>query len=163
MSTITSSATKKTMIITGVNQAIYPLFPEITNKKNKDMMILNSFGAVITQPYGCLIRNIILALYNENVEEIYIVGEMESKEIILNKEEILSKIKENGASEEIIKTINYIDVVERDVISWLAGPQNIEDVLKKNKELIKGHPLIPKSMPVHAYIANSETGEYYQV
>ncbi|GAE47182.1 hypothetical protein [Mesobacillus boroniphilus] len=50
MSTIKSSATKKTMIITGVNQEIYPLFEVITNKKNKDMMILNSFGAVITQP-----------------------------------------------------------------------------------------------------------------
>lgn len=160
MSTLKGSATKKTMIITGVNQAIYPLFPEITYKENKDMLILNSFGAVITHPYGCLIRNIILAIYNEMVEEIFIIGEMESKEIKVN---LSDKIKEHAASEEIIKTINYIDVVENDVISWLTGPQNIEDVIKKNKDLIKGHPLIPKTIPVHAYIANPETGEYYPV
>ncbi|ESU31752.1 hypothetical protein G3A_14950 [Bacillus sp. 17376] len=160
MSTIKSSATKKTMIITGVNQEIYPLFEVITNKKNKDMMILNSFGAVITQPYGCLIRNIILAVYNEMVDEIYIIGEMESKEVKLNMSD---KIKEHGVSGEILKTINYIDVVERDVISWLTGPQSIEDVIKKNKDLIKGHPLIPKTIPVHAYIANPKTGEYYPV
>lgn len=160
MSTVKSSATKKTMIITGVNQAIHPLLTAITNKNNKDMMILNSFGAVITQPYGCLIRNIILAIYNEMVEEIFIIGEMESKEVKLNMSD---KIKEHGVSEEILKTINYIDVVEHDVINWLTGPQNIEDVIKKNKDLIKGHPLIPKSIPVHAYIANPETGEYYPV
>lgn len=160
MSTVKRSATKKTMIITGVNEAIYPLFSEITYKKNKDMMILNSFGAVITQPYGCLIRNIILAIYNEMVEEIFIIGEMESKEVNLN---ISDKIKEHGVSKEILKTINYIDVVEHDVINWLTGPQNIEDVIKKNKDLIKGHPLIPKSIPVHAYIANPETGEYFSV
>ena len=160
MSTVKSSATKKTMIITGVNEAIYPLFPEITYKKNKDMIILNSFGAVITQPYGCLIRNIILAIYNEMVEEIFIIGEMESKEVKLNMSD---KIKEHGVSKDILKTINYIDVVDHDVINWLTGPQNIEDVIKKNKDLIKGHPLIPKSIPVHAYIANAETGEYFSV
>ncbi|GAE47181.1 hypothetical protein [Mesobacillus boroniphilus] len=94
------------------------------------------------------------------VDEIYIIGEMESKEVKLNMSD---KIKEHGVSGEILKTINYIDVVERDVISWLTGPQSIEDVIKKNKDLIKGHPLIPKTIPVHAYIANPKTGEYYPV
>jgi carbonic anhydrase len=163
MSILTISETKKTMIITGFHQGIYPMLPAITNKSEKDLMVLNSFGAVISQPYGCLMRNIILGLYNENVEEIYLIGETGSQEVKPNKDEMLRKIKEAGTSADIINAINYIDVVDHDVINWLIGPQNVEDVLKKNKDLIEGHPLIPKSIPVHVYIANSATGEYYPV
>lgn len=163
MSTITISETKKTMIITGFHQGIYPLLPAITNKSEKDLMVLNSFGAVISQPYGCLMRNIILGLYNENVEEIYLIGETGGQEVKPNKDEMLRKIKEAGTSADTINAINYIDAVNHDVINWLIGSPNVEDVLKKNKNLIEGHPLIPKSIPVHAYIANSGTGEYYPV
>ncbi|RSD29540.1 hypothetical protein [Mesobacillus subterraneus] len=163
MSKLMSKSTKKTMIITGFNREIYHVLPSITNKKEEDLLILNSFGAVISQPYGCLIRNIILALLSENVEEIYLVGEVERKETRLNQEEVLLRLKESGATEATINAINYTDVVEHDVVNWLVGPEAIRDVLRRNKELITGNPLIPKNIPVYAYIADSETGEYYPV
>ncbi|QFT87618.1 Carbonic anhydrase [Bacillus sp. THAF10] len=158
-----SNVSKKALIITGVTTEIYPLFPVITKKKQEDLFILNSFGAVISQPYGCLIRSIILAIYNEQIEEIYIIREKESIECKFNDEEFLGKIKEAGVSERVINTINYIDVVNHDVIKWLEGPKEVMDVMKKNIDFIKGHPLIPSTLPVHAYIADPETGAYHSV
>ncbi len=62
-------------MITGLDQTAASLLPVITNKKAEQLIIASSFGTMITQPYGCTIRNIVLAIYAENVDEIYIIRE----------------------------------------------------------------------------------------
>ncbi|NMH73621.1 hypothetical protein HF078_11080 [Bacillus sp. RO2] len=163
MSNVVGSLTKKTIVISSINQDMQPLLPIITNRQEKDLLVLNSFGAVISQPYGCLIRNVILALYSENVDEIYLIGEQDRKVGSLDKEELLSKMKQAGVSQGTINTLNYIDVVNHDVLDWLVGPSKVQDVMEKNKKFLKGHPFIPNDIPIHAYIADVETGEYYSV
>ncbi|UII57072.1 hypothetical protein LS684_06430 [Cytobacillus spongiae] len=152
---------KKSLIITDVKEDIYRLFPEITNKQPSEWVVFNSYGTVISQPYGCMMRNIILAVYNDNVEDIYIIGEKDDQGRM--GESILNKIKEAGVSEDTIHTINYLDVVDNDLASWLIGAEDVKGAIEKNIDLIKGHPLMPKSISVHAYIADTNTGEYAAV
>jgi carbonic anhydrase len=154
---------KKTLIITGLNKKLHQLFPIITNKKSEELIIVNSFGAVMSQPYGCIIRSIIMGIYCEDVGEIYIIVEKGGKEHLITEEALFSTMQESGVSKEMIKTIDYINVVGNEVLNWLVGPQDAKIITQQNIALIKNHPLIPKSVSVFGYIVNIETSNYEAV
>ncbi|WP_233129818.1 carbonic anhydrase [Domibacillus epiphyticus] len=154
---------KKALVITGLNKKLLPLFPEITNKKEEELLIATSFGTIITNPYDCTVRNMMMAVYAENIKEIYLIGEKDSKEHKVDGDEIVSKIKDAGISNKTIETIEYIDVAGNNLSSWLAGKQDVKQIITENVELIKSHPLLPKTLSVHGFIVNAETGEWEAV
>jgi carbonic anhydrase len=155
---MSSSAHKKTLILSGLTNHLYPLYTEITKKSREELLVIGSTGGVISQPYGCLIRNIILSVYHENVEAIYVIVDEGSKAV--NKDELKLKILEAGISEETISIIDYISATKEDLLDWLAGPLDARSTIQKNMELIKGHPLMVKSLPVVGCIVSEKTGDY---
>ncbi|OES45783.1 hypothetical protein [Domibacillus iocasae] len=154
---------KKALVVTGLSEKSHPLFPVITNKKTEQLIITTSFGTIISQPYGCTIRNIILAVYSEDIEEIYIIGEKDSKEHAVNGDEILFKFRKAGISKEMIETLEYINAAGSSLSRWLSGKEDVNKIIAENIDLIKSHPLIPKTLSVYGFIANAETGEFETV
>ncbi|WP_409252898.1 hypothetical protein V1502_02910 [Bacillus sp. SCS-153A] len=154
---------KKVLVFTGLNENLYEMFPFITGKQPQELLILNSFGAEISHPYGCSMRSILLAVNKEEIEEIYVIGEEGSEEYNINQEELLEKFRIAGVRERTIKTINYIDVVRNDLLKWLTGHSDARGAVSNSIKMIKRHPLIPLSIPVCGYIVNRATGEFYPV
>jgi carbonic anhydrase len=152
-----SFASKKTLIISGLGVPQYPLFSDITKREKGELLVISSTDGVISQPYGCLIRSIILTIYQENIDAIYIIVDVDSKTV--NREELKLRIIEAGISENTISTLDYISVVKGDLMSWLSGPPDARTMVQKNIELIKAHPLIPK-VPVIGCIVSEKSGEY---
>jgi carbonic anhydrase len=152
--------TKKALVLTGVNKKLQSLIPIITNKQEEDLIVVHSIGCVISQPYGCMIRNILFAVYYENVGEVYLIGEERNNQSNSRKEDLSSKIHDAGISEKTIQTINFIEVVKPDFISWLTGPEDEKSVIQNNMKLIKENPVIPKTLPIYGFIANGETGKF---
>lgn len=148
---------KKTLIITSFNEKILQYIPEISQKTTEELLIFNSLGEVISQPYGCLVRDIILAINFENVVEIYVIGD-ENKSSI-SEEELIIRLEKSGVTKQAIEMLDYINFVGDSTINWLKGPQVTRDKIKRNVELIKKHPLIPKSLPVKGFIVNTEKNE----
>ncbi|TFE01334.1 hypothetical protein [Jeotgalibacillus sp. R-1-5s-1] len=152
--------TKKAMVITDFDQELASSFKEITNRDAEELLVFNSYGALISQPYGCLMRNVILALYYEGVQDIYILAENAQQH---DQDDLLEKMKEAGITEHTLKTLNYLDAVQHNVLNWLAGPSDVHEAMRKNKELITKHPLIPKTVTVRTFIVDRETGGYEEV
>ncbi|WP_227396868.1 carbonic anhydrase [Jeotgalibacillus aurantiacus] len=152
--------TKKVMVITDFDQRVDSSLKEITNRGAEELLVFNSYGALISQPYGCLMRNVILALYNEGVQDIYIVAEKGQHQDL---DDLLEKMKEAGITDHTLNTLNYLDAVQHNVLDWLAGPSDVHDAMRKNKELIMKHPLIPKTVTVRTFIIDRETGGYEEV
>jgi carbonic anhydrase len=148
---------KKTLIITGFNEKVLQSIPEISQKATEELLIFNSLGEVISQPYGCLVRDIILAINFENVVEIYVIGDENRSSF--SEEELLSRLEKSGVTKQAIETLDYINSVGDSTINWLKGPQVTRDKIKRNVDIIKRHPLIPRSLPVKGFIVNTETNE----
>ncbi|WP_066059844.1 hypothetical protein [Robertmurraya korlensis] len=148
---------KKTLIITGFNEKMLQSIPEISQKSTEELLIFNSLGEVISQPYGCLVRDIILAINFENVVEIYVIGD--EKKSSISEEEILIRLEKSGVTKQVIETLDYINSVGDSTINWLKGPQVTREKIKRNIDIIKKHPLIPRSLPVKGFIVNTETNE----
>lgn len=158
-----NSTSKKALIITGLNEKLNQHFPIITNKKTEELIIINTIGNSISQPYDSIMRSIIIAVYQENIEEIYIIGEKNSTERSINKDEYLSKMQKANISTKEIKAIEYIGVVGEDLMSWLVGREDVKTIIKENICLIKKHPLLPKNVTVYGFIANADFSEFEEV
>ena len=68
----------------------------------ENILILQSYGPVISQPFGDLMRDIIISVYQENVDEVVVVA---SKEVQKNNGDILNKIVEKKELQEKIQMI----------------------------------------------------------
>ncbi len=156
---------KKALIITGVHKNIEHLFPSITNRTQEELLTITSYGVGISDGYSCMMRNVILTIYLEGIEDIFIIGEKTSKEYSIRAEDILSQIERIGVQSDVIKTLNYIQAAGRgkDILQWLTGTGDIEEIIQKNIEQIKEHPLVPQSVTVHGFVVNTETSDYEMI
>jgi carbonic anhydrase len=56
-------------------------------------------------------------------------------------------------------TIDTLGAAGIDIRSWLRGFDDVYESCKNSVEVIKGHPLIPKNIPVHGLIISPDTGK----
>ena len=152
---------KKALVLTSMDRKLESFFTDITKRKLEDLLIINSYGAEISQGYSSLMRNIILAVYLEKIEDIYIIIDKHDKGFSTHPEHLFALMEKEEINIKVINTLNYIKAVGgNDVMKWLSGSSNIETTLQNNINLIKKHPLIPRSIKVHGYIVDKETYDF---
>ncbi|WP_042454077.1 hypothetical protein [Neobacillus dielmonensis] len=141
---------KKVLFVIGMEQSSENLLKDKSNLDHDHMIVLQSYGAVL-EPFSELMRDIILAVYEENVEEIFVaVPNVEVKSI----RETIKKIVDNKELKEKIQTLDYLfqncmpEYPNGSVRGWLEGNQASNNGTKSAAEVIRNHPLIPSNVKV---------------
>ncbi|MFH3639850.1 hypothetical protein WAH83_23750, partial [Acinetobacter baumannii] len=62
---------KKVLLLTDMEHGIESIIQQVTNIQQENMLTIHSYDSVIVHPYGDIMRSIIIAIYQENVEEIF--------------------------------------------------------------------------------------------
>ncbi|MFC0473367.1 hypothetical protein ACFFHM_23390 [Halalkalibacter kiskunsagensis] len=159
-----TNSTKKVLVITDIKHEFQQHLPELLKLEASKLLVLSSIDAAITQPYGCLVRNIILEIYQENVEQIYLIASKEHTSPKFNKTIMLDKFEKDGIDLRLIQAIDYSRIVGEDVLSWLNGSENdIEQTLMQSLDILIKHPLVPKRVSISAYTVNMESGYLNEV
>lgn len=65
---------KKLVILTCMDTRLTELLPKAMNIRNGDAKILKNAGAIISQPFGSVMRSILVAIYELKAEEVIVVG-----------------------------------------------------------------------------------------
>ncbi|WP_134705047.1 hypothetical protein [Ammoniphilus sp. YIM 78166] len=151
---------KRCIIILDMKPELEQELPQVTGFHMEEMIIMRSFGAII-QPFGCLLRNIIMSIYDHPITDIYLVGERHQKgQPLVNHESILDKMRRDGISEEAIRTIEYVPhTVGSDLLKWLSGEGAVDLNISKGIKMIQNHPLIPRRIQVHGRTVDLRTKE----
>src|ERR1700730_7743715 len=68
---------KRMVIVTCMDTRLTELLPKAMNLKNGDAKIIKNAGAILTSPFGNIMRSILIALYELNAYEVFIVGHHE--------------------------------------------------------------------------------------
>lgn len=139
----------KTIVLTEENEEIRPYLPQITHKNSDELLVMNGLEPGNVDPYGSLIKDIIVTVLNDNIEEIYIIGVTSHKQKI-NKKQILPKLK-------------VTNIVEENMLDWLLERTHSELTVKEHINLIKNHKLLPRSVSIYGFIVNTETKEFRPV
>ncbi|GAA0078203.1 carbonic anhydrase [Clostridium sp. CTA-5] len=152
----TKTPKKKMVILSCMDTRLTELLPKAMNIKNGDAKIIKDAGATVMHPFGSVIRSILVAIYEFDAEDIFVVGHHCCGMSNLDTKSLVKKIIDRGISKETLSLLNNSGI---NVEKWLHGFESVEDSIKKSVEMIKSHPLIPNNIRVHGLIMSPETGE----
>lgn len=146
---------KRMVVITCMDARLTELLPRAMNLRNGDAKIIKNAGALVSHPFGSIMRSIIVAVYELGAEEIFVVGHYECGMTGLNAQNVLDKARERGVSSDMIDTLEHAGI---DLERFLTGFDHVQDSVLNSVNVIRKHPLLPKNLPVHGLIIHPETG-----
>lgn len=147
---------KKLVILSCMDTRLLQLLPAAMNVKNGDAKIIKNAGAVISHPFGSIMRSILLALYDLNAVEVMVVGHHGCGMSGLEANHILEKAADRGVDMDIIDKLEFSGI---DIKGFLTGFDSVEDSITHSVKMINHHPLFPENVPVHGLVMCPETGK----
>lgn len=147
---------KKLVILTCMDTRLLELLPKAMGLRNGDAKIIKNAGAVVSHPFGSIMRSILVAIYELKAEEVCVIGHHGCGMVGLQSSSILEAAKKNGVSEDRIDTLSNAGI---DLSTWLTGFQCVEESVTNSVHLIKNHPLMPDHIAVHGLVIHPETGK----
>jgi carbonic anhydrase len=120
--------------------------------------------AVIGNPYGCTIRNVISNLINQEIDEIYVIGISQNPHYV-TREKLMEYYQKEQICMETRKTLDYMFVQSKGFSfdDWISGLPVKEDNIRESVKLLKHHPIIPKRLKVTGYLANESEKNMKQI
>ncbi|WP_434777030.1 beta-class carbonic anhydrase [Neisseria sp. Ec49-e6-T10] len=143
-------------ILSCMDARMVELLPKALGLKNGDAKLIKNAGALVTHPFGSVMRSLLVGIYQLEVKEILVIAHMDCGMRSLHADEILNRAKEAGITQEAIDTLINAGI---DLESWLKGFDNVEDSVRHTVSMIKKHPLFPKHIPVHGLVMHPATGK----
>lgn len=147
---------KKMVIITCMDTRLVELLPRALNLKNGDAQIIKTAGAVVSHPFGSVMRSIMVAIYHLNASEVLVIGHHDCGMTGLNSDSILDKAKQRGISNEVFTTLTNAGIR---LSRWLTGFEDVHQAVDGSVDLIQRHPLLPADVSVHGLIIDPKTGK----
>ncbi|WP_063510423.1 beta-class carbonic anhydrase [Paenibacillus gorillae] len=147
---------RKMVIVTCMDTRLTELLPKAMNLKNGDSKIIKNAGAIITQPFGNLMRSVLVAVYELKADEVFVIGHHDCGMTGLDPEVVVGHMLERGISEDTIETLRNSGL---NLMRWLTGFDNVKESVEKSVGIVRNHPLLPANVPVHGLAINPETGE----
>lgn len=147
---------KKIVVLTCMDTRLVELLPRAMNLRGGDAKVIKSAGAIVSHPFGSIMRSILVAIYSLGVEEIAVVGHHDCGMAGLNCESILQKAVQRGVSPEVIATLEAAGI---DFSKWLKGFDHVSEGVTASVDLIRKHPLLPRTLPVHGLLIDPVTGK----
>lgn len=150
---------KKALFLTNIGNGLESILQEVTNIRPENMLTIQCYGPVISNPFGDIMRSVIIAIYQENVEDIFVVGTQDRGNASVN---ILTQL---DSMKDKIQTLDYLFQYNRPEFSgdtineWLLGKENGSDNIEKCVNIIHHHPLVPSYVNVRGLIVNNHEGK----
>jgi carbonic anhydrase len=147
---------KRMVILTCMDTRLLELLPKSMNISNGDVKTVKNAGALVSHPFGSVMRSILVAVYELQADEVFVIAHHDCGMSALKSDEMIKSMKERGVSEETLKTLAYSGV---DFHTWLHGFDNVFESVKHSVSVIKNHPLMPEGVPVHGLVIDPATGK----
>ena len=147
---------KKIAILTCMDTRLVELLPAALNIKNGDVKMIKNAGGVVTNPFGSVIRSLLVSIIELGVTEVMVIGHTDCGVQHIDSAMMIHHMKERGIPQESIDLMSYCGI---DFEKWLAGFDDVETSVRETVHTIVHHPLMPKDIHVGGYVINTDTGE----
>ena len=147
---------KKIAIVSCMDTRLTELLPAALGLKNGDATIIKNAGGVISHPFGSVMRSLLIAIYELDVQEILVIGHSDCGARHTESKKMIEKMKVRGISQKDIDLMDYFGI---DFDLWLSGFDDLDRSVNASVDLIRKHPLIPEDVIVYGLVIDSVTGE----
>jgi carbonic anhydrase len=142
-------------VVTCMDSRLTMLLPRALNISDGDAKIIKNAGAVITHPFGGIVRSVMVALFQLGCSEVFVIGHHDCGMTHIDAPKTVQKIVESGIPLTTLTTLQHAGI---DVEKWLTGFTSVHESVLNSVEIIRNHPLCPPYIPVHGLIMDPDTG-----
>ena len=146
---------KRLVVLSCMDTRLEELLPKAMNMRNGDIKHVKSAGAIVSHPFGSIMRSILVAIYELNAEEVIVVGHYDCGMSAIDSKRTMAKMLEKGVSAQTFSTLQHAGI---NLHKWLHGFDRVEESVRNSVETIKKHPLLPANVDVHGLLIDPETG-----
>jgi carbonic anhydrase len=152
----TAQPNKRLVIISCMDTRLVELLPKAMGIRNGDVKMIKVAGAVVSHPFGSVMRSVLVAVYQLGAEEVAVVGHHGCGMTGLSASDILDKARGRGISADTMQTLSHAGVNLQHFLTGFDSPQ--AGVLA-SVEMIRNHPLLPRDIAVHGLVMDPATGK----
>lgn len=147
-------------ILSCMDARMMELLPRALGLKNGDAKLIKNAGAVVSHPWGSVMRSLLVAVFELKVREIMVIAHHDCGMKGLNAAGFLEKVHESDIPDDRIETLRHAGI---NLDGWLTGFDNVEDSVRHTVRLIRNHPLMPADIAVHGLVIHPTTGKLNMV
>ncbi|MCT2196958.1 MULTISPECIES: hypothetical protein [unclassified Paenibacillus] len=153
---------KKVLLLTGLHHEMEPEIYEVIPIKPDSMVTLRVAGPLIAHRYGDLMRTILLLVYGQDIEEIYVVGVHERHYITDDTPTLYDHLHKNVELRDKMQIINYllssnqIDFPNMSLQEWLSDGKSVQESVQQSVDMLSNHPLVPSDVRIHGLFLNED-------
>jgi carbonic anhydrase len=148
---------RRSVIVTCMDSRLTHLLPHALNLQPGSAKVIKNAGAVITHPFGGIMRSVVVALYELNADEVFVVAHHDCGMTQICADTTVSKMLDEGQiPQQSLSTLEHSGI---DVRGWLRGFRSVEESVRSSVAIIRHHPLVPKHVPCHGLVMHPETGK----
>lgn len=125
---------KRLVVLSCMDTRLEELLPKAMNMRNGDIKHVKSAGAIVSHPFGSIMRSILVAIYELNAEEVIVVGHYDCGMSAIDSKRTMAKMLEKGVSEQTFSTLQHAGI---NLHKWLHGFDRVEDSVRNSVETIK--------------------------
>src|SRR5580700_738786 len=96
---------KKLVVLTCMDTRLVELLPRAMNLRNGDAKVIKNAGAIVSHPFGSVMRSILVAVYELMAAEIAVVGHYGCGMTGLSSADVLRKAVARGISRDTLQTL----------------------------------------------------------
>lgn len=147
---------KQLAVVACMDTRLTRLLPDALGLSNGDAKLIKVAGATIVEPYGEVMRSLVIAIAELGVTDIMVVGHTKCGTCGMTANHMLDELVTAGVPARRIH-----DAVAADprAARFLNGFSTLEDEVARNVRLIREHPLVPDAVRVYGFTIDIETGE----
>lgn len=128
--------------------------------ENGDANFIKVAGGGVDEPYGAVMRSLLVAIYELDVDTVMIVAHTECGAQHMSGEGMGALMKKAGITEEDFAAVKSDNI---DLDAWLEGFGDTEAAVRKSVDTVKNHPLVADHVTVKGYVIDTQTGELTQI
>lgn len=147
-------------ILSCMDARMMELLPRALGLKNGDAKLIKNAGAVVSHPWGSVMRSLLVAVFELKVREIMVIAHHDCGMQGLHAESFLNKVHDSDIPDDRIETLRHAGI---NLDGWLTGFDNVEDSVRHTVRLIRNHPLMPADIAVHGLVIHPATGKLNMV
>ncbi len=150
---------KNIAILTCMDTRLTHLLPAALNLNNGDVKLIKNAGALITRPYGSVMRSLVVAIHELGVNEIIVIGHYGCGMHNINHNKVEEKILNSSITKEKLEEVKK----EINLEKWLEGFSDEEEQVKDTVKKINSHKLVPQEVEVHGCLIDPDTGKLTKI
>ncbi|MFT8870709.1 MAG: carbonic anhydrase [Sporolactobacillus sp.] len=146
---------KKMTIVTCMDCRLIELLPRALDLANGDAIIVKSAGAVVDEPYGAVMKSVLVSLYELGSKAVYIIGHSDCGMHQMSGAKISGDIRRRAGETALKAAEQQCGNLQ----GWLNGFESLEEAVKASAEMVRSHPLLPPQTPVYALTIDPVSGK----